>query len=157
MSDGTDATATSALTVCVPLRLRKPDNEPPAERTLPPRRSRAKGAGRPARVAVLLGLAHRFDEMLSSGAVPGLEQLARRIGVTRARVSQVLMLTLLAPDVQEAILALQGGERKLGRVTEVDLREIVAEPDWSEQRRMWQGKVETPVSARSTHGQSLAE
>ncbi len=140
MSDGTDAMTTSALTVRVPLRLRKPDEEPPVERLRPPRRSRAKDSGRPARVAVLLATAHRFHEMLRSGAVANLEQLARRLGVTRARVSQVLALTLLAPDIQEAVLELQGGERKRGRVTEVDLREIVAEPEWSAQRSLARGK-----------------
>jgi hypothetical protein len=86
---------------------------------------------------VLLATAHRFDEMLRSGAVENLEQLARRLGVTRARVSQIRMLTLLAPDVQESVLALKREEGKSRRVTEVHLRQLVAEPDWAMQRDAW--------------------
>lgn len=137
MKDTASTSATGALTIRVPLRLRRPDDDLPVERALPPRRSRAKDAGRPARVAVLLATAHRFDEKLRSGAVASMEQLARRLGVTRARVSQILMLTLLAPDVQEGVLALRREEGMKRRVTEVDLRRMVAESDWSTQREMW--------------------
>lgn len=148
MKDAASTSATGAITIRVPLRLRRPDDELPVERALPPKRSRAKDAGRPARVAVLLATAHRFDDMLRSGAVASMEQLARRLGVTRARVSQILMLTMLAPDVQEEVLALRREEGKKRRVTEVDLRRMVAEPEWAKQRALW-------VKTRAAHARGV--
>ena len=44
---------------------------------------------------------------LDAGEVASRAELARREGVTRARVTQVLMLLRLAPDIQEAILAIR--------------------------------------------------
>lgn len=148
MKDAATTPAAGALTVRVPLRLRRPDVEPPVERPLPPRLSQTRYSARPARVAVLLATAHRFDEMLRSGAVSSLEQLARRLGVTRARVSQILMLTMLAPDVQEEVLALRREEGKKRRVTEVDLRRMVAEPEWAKQRALW-------VKTRAAHARGV--
>ena len=58
-------------------------------------------------------------------------------GITRARVTQLLDLTLLAPDVQEAILemvAVDGREP----LAERELRPLVRCVEWGEQRRVWQ-------------------
>ena len=52
----------------------------------------------------------------------------------RARVSQITGLTLLAPSIQEAILSLSTGRNM---ITERQLREIVAEPLWDKQMRLW--------------------
>ena len=72
--------------------------------------------------------------------------MARALGFTRARVSQLMDLLLLAPDIQEEILFLElspGGqpfnEREVrGRV----LRSL----RWDEQRRNW--RALTAVAAR---------
>jgi len=60
---------------------------------------------------------------------------AELLGITRARVSQISGLTLLAPAIQEAILALPQTARD--PVNERQLREIVAEPLWGKQIRLW--------------------
>ena len=60
--------------------------------------------GRVPRVARLLALAHRIDRMVHDGEIRNLSEAARRLGLTRARVTQVMNLLLLAPEIQEAIL-----------------------------------------------------
>jgi DNA invertase Pin-like site-specific DNA recombinase len=56
----------------------------------------------------------------------------------RARITQLLDLLLLAPDIQEELLFT---EVPPGRdpVTEHDLRQVVRTPLWADQRAMWAG------------------
>ena len=65
--------------------------------------------------------------------------LARLGGVTRARLTQIMNLTLLAPDIQESLLFLPRTRRGRDPVTEPQLRAIAAIPDWRKQRRLWEG------------------
>ena len=62
---------------------------------------------------------------------------ARRLGLTRARMTQMMNLLLLAPAIQEAILALPPVVTGRDPITERQLRRIVAEPDWNKQIKMW--------------------
>ncbi len=93
--------------------------------------------GRIPRVARLLALAIRLEELVASGHVPDYAALARLVGVTRARVTQIANLTLLAPDIQEAILFLDPVVKGRDPLTERDLRPLVAEPGWGRQRALW--------------------
>jgi Arc/MetJ-type ribon-helix-helix transcriptional regulator len=52
----------------------------------------------------LLGLAHAIERQIQAGAFKDYSDVARHHGLTRARVTQLLDLTLLAPDLQEQIL-----------------------------------------------------
>ena len=63
--------------------------------------------GRIPRVARLLALAHRFDRLIAEGVVADYADLARLGQVSRARISQIMSLRNLAPDIQEAILFLR--------------------------------------------------
>ena len=102
------------------------------------RRSRAKSvAGRVPRVARLLALAHKIDERIRSGQLRDLADAARFFGVTRARMSQIMNLTLLAPEIQEAILALPPVVSGRDPVVERTLRRIAAEPSWEQQVAQW--------------------
>ncbi|MEQ8785091.1 MAG: hypothetical protein RIC55_02290 [Pirellulaceae bacterium] len=94
------------------------------------------GHGAP-RVAKLLALAIRFDRLVSDGTVANYADLARLGRVSRARLTQIMNLLHLAPDIQEEILFLPATERGMDGVTERDLRPIVTEADWGRQRRMW--------------------
>ena len=89
------------------------------------------------RVSKLLALAHRFQGLVDSGEVRDLAELARLGGVTRARVTQIMGLLQLAPDIQEAVLDLPRTVRGRDPVTERDLRPVVAEPEWERQREVW--------------------
>ena len=89
------------------------------------------------RVARLMALAIRMDHLLREGVAKNYSDLATLGAVTRARMTQIMNLLLLAPDIQEAILFLPRTTRGRDVVTEPDLRSIVSVPDWGKQRRMW--------------------
>jgi hypothetical protein len=86
-------------------------------------------------VAHLLALAHHIDRKIRDCELRDYAHAAEVLGMTRARVSQICGLTLLAPAIQEAILNMPDGRRD--PVTERQLREIVAEPHWDRQMRLW--------------------
>lgn len=88
---------------------------------------------RPARVAVTLALAHKIRLAILSGEIKDQADAARKLGLTRARVSQVIDLTNLAPDLQEEILFLEAID---GRepMSERALRGVVRITAWAEQR-----------------------
>lgn len=94
--------------------------------------------GRVPRVARLMALAIRFEGLLESGAVANQAELAALGHVTRARLTQIMNLLHLAPDIQEQILQLPAVERGRDRVSERDLRPIAGEISWVMQRAMWQ-------------------
>jgi hypothetical protein len=98
-------------------------------------------AGRVPRVSRLMALALRFERLLADGVVKDQAELARLGHVTRARLTQVMNLLNLAPDIQEALLFLPRVERGKDPITERQLRPIAAEPDWAKQRRMWQPRL----------------
>ena len=89
------------------------------------------------RVSRLMALAIRFDQIIRDGVVPDQAELAHLGHVTRARITQIMNLLNLAPDIQEALLFLPRTERGRDPLFEKDLRPIAAEPDWSRQRRLW--------------------
>lgn len=88
---------------------------------------------RPARVAVTLALAHMIQRAIDRGEIRDQAEAARRLGVTRARMTQILDLTLLAPDLQEEVLFHDAvcGLRHLG---ECAMRATVRSRQWADQR-----------------------
>ena len=95
-------------------------------------------AGRVPRVSRLMALAIRLDQLIRDGVVTDQAELARLGHVTRARLTQIMNLLCLAPDIQEEILFLPVTERGRDVVTEKQLRPIAASPNWRRQRQMWQ-------------------
>jgi hypothetical protein len=91
------------------------------------------------RAARLVALAHRFEGLLASGVAKDYADLARLAGVTRARISQIASLALLAPDIQEAVLDLPRTLRGRDALLEADVRAIALVPEWSKQRALWRG------------------
>ncbi len=89
------------------------------------------------RIARLLALALHYEQLLQQGVVRDYAQLARREQVSRARITQIMNLRLLAPDIQEALLFLPATRSGPDPLSERDLRPIVAQADWAEQRRLW--------------------
>lgn len=104
-------------------------------------------AGRVPRVSRLMALAIKFEGLLAVGAVRDQAELAELGHVTRARVTQVMNLLHLAPDIQEAILYLPRITRGRDPVTERDVRMVAARTDWREQRGLW-GKIATACTRR---------
>lgn len=89
------------------------------------------------RVTRLMALAIRFEQLIRDGEVVDYADIARLGHVTRARVTQIMNLLHLAPDVQAAILSLPRVERGRESLTERDLRPIAAIVDWRKQRVAW--------------------
>lgn len=117
----------------------------------PPRA--AAPEGRPPRLARLMALAIRFDELVRTGEIEDFAAIAELGHVTRARVSQITNLLNLAPDIQEAILFLPPVRGDRDGVSEREARAIAAEADWATQREGW-SRISTlcgdPAPASST-------
>jgi hypothetical protein len=94
--------------------------------------------GRVPRVARLLALALRIDEQVQKGELASYAEVAVLGHVTRARVSQIMNLLNLAPDLQEAILFLPRTERGRDPIILRDLQPIASILDWRKQRVLWQ-------------------
>lgn len=88
--------------------------------------------GRVPRVARLMALAIKFDQLLRDGTVKDQAELARVGHVTRARITQIMDLLNLSPRIQEAVLFLPM-ENGRSVITERSLRPIAAVLDWREQ------------------------
>ena len=81
----------------------------------------------PSRSARMLALAHHISRLVEAGDLTGYAEAARILGLTRARLTQVMKLLLLSPEIQGQVL--------LGRLdwTERRLRQLVREASWSRQ------------------------
>ena len=95
------------------------------------------GKGNIPRVAKLLALAIRFEKLVKRGDIQDYADLARLGYVTRARITQIMNLLNLAPDIQEDILFLPNTMKGRDPILEKDLRPVAAVPHWSRQRKMW--------------------
>jgi len=93
--------------------------------------------GRVPRVARLMALAIRFDQLIRDGVVADQAELARLGHVTRARLTQIMNLLCLAPEIQEEILHFPPTEHGRDRITEKQVRPIAGVSNWRKQRRMW--------------------
>ncbi len=100
-----------------------------------------RAPGRVPRVAKLLALAHRFERLVREGEFADYAAVAREGHVTRARLSQIVGLLNLAPDIQEAILFLPRVESGRDPIIVADLLPIAKEPEWRKQRRKWTAVV----------------
>ena len=89
------------------------------------------------RISRLMGLAIQFDQMLRSGEATDMIELARRGHVTQPRMSQILSLNMLAPDIQEYLLYLPPETTGKPFLHEKRLRPIAAMIDWDQQRVAW--------------------
>jgi hypothetical protein len=83
----------------------------------------------------MLALAHHVERLVEDGELAGYVDAARSLGLTRARLTQLMNLLLLSPEIQEQVLLKEntGSERRL--------RTIVAQPCWAIQ-------VSTPRGTR---------
>ena len=92
------------------------------------------GVGPLTKTTRLLVLGHHFERLVRVGVVKDYAEIARLTGLTRARVTQIVNLTLLAPGIQEAILFASCGLVATAQVPERRLRKILTLNDWAAQR-----------------------
>ena len=93
--------------------------------------------GRVPRVARLMALAIHCDRLVREGKVADLSALARFAHVTQPRMTQIMNLRHLAPDIQEELLLLPRITSGRDPIHEKMLRPIAAEADWARQRQLW--------------------
>ena len=115
--------------VTLPIRQRCPDT-----RAQPSPGARPETPARIPRISRLMALAIKFQGMVDRNEVRDYSDLAELGYVTRARVTQIMNLLMLAPNIQERILS--PDERIFG-VRERSLRGICAQVEWTTQRRLW--------------------
>jgi site-specific DNA recombinase len=100
----------------------------------------AEGSGatwdRVPRISRLVALALWLEQLLHSGAIPSMAETARLGHVARARVTQIMNLLDLAPDIQERLLFLPPTPGGRDLVSERDVRSISREPHWDRQRQL---------------------
>jgi hypothetical protein len=116
---------TYTLDFCAGKAERRKDKDSSLDRPLPDSVSR---------IARLMALAIRFEGLLRNNTIRDYAELARLGRVTRARITQIMKLLDLAPDIQEQVLFLPA----ISGLNERNLRPIVRRIDWGEQRRMFQ-------------------
>jgi hypothetical protein len=93
--------------------------------------------GRVPRLTRLMALAFRFEGLIARGLVRDYAELARLGHVSRARLTQIMNLRLLCPQIQEEILFLPPTVRGRDPIRLELLQPIALEPDWHKQRRRW--------------------
>jgi hypothetical protein len=93
--------------------------------------------GRIPRISRLMALAIKLERMLRAGEVPDVTELARITHVTQPRMSQILNLAMLAPEIQEALLFLPDVAKGKPLIHEKLLRPLSSIDDWDQQRKLW--------------------
>jgi hypothetical protein len=89
------------------------------------------------RITRLMALAIKFQDMVDRAEVRDYADLARLGYVSRARITQIMNLLHLAPDIQEQLLSLVPNEVVSEPIAERHIRHVASAVDWCQQRRRW--------------------
>lgn len=123
----TGAVGALQVETTIPVRARRSESAPRSKAESTPPSCR-----RVPRITRLMALAIKFQAMIERGEIRDYADIARLGHVTPARVTQIMNLLHLAPDIQEELLSPTGelaGERRI--------RRVISAVDWREQRRRW--------------------
>lgn len=93
--------------------------------------------GRLPRITRYMALAIYYEVLIREGHAHDYAEIATLGHVTRARVTQIMNLRLLAPDIQERLLVLTRLERGRDSLCLRKFQAIALEPSWKQQREMW--------------------
>lgn len=94
-------------------------------------------SGQVPRISQLMALAIWSEKLMQHGGIRDFADLARLGQISRARVSQIMNLLHLAPDIKEEILFLPKHTQGRDPITERHLRRLVAIVEWESQRLIW--------------------
>ena len=92
----------------------------------------------PQRVSRVMALAIECDRLIRDGVIKNQSELAHYAQVTTARMTHIMWLTNLAPEIQEAILFLPRVESGPDTIKEIEVRRIARVLDWGVQRGRWE-------------------
>jgi site-specific DNA recombinase len=104
----------------------------------------ANGVGKEAdggqvpRVSRLMALAIKFERLIREGEIRNHRSIAETGQVSRARLSQIMRLTDLAPSIQEELLFLPKTIAGRDRITEKALRQVARSVDWDWQKKQFE-------------------
>ena len=93
--------------------------------------------GRVPRIARQMALALRCQQLLAGGVISRYAELAVLGHVSRARITQIMNLLVLAPDIQESLLFLPPVDRGRDPIHLRQLQPLARVLDWRKQRRLW--------------------
>ena len=94
-----------------------------------------------------MALAIKLDGLVRQGLVRDYAALARLGHVSRARITQIMNLLLLAPDIQEELLFLPQTLRGRDPLQLRQLQAIALVPEWNAQRPRWRRLLTNAASA----------
>jgi hypothetical protein len=94
-------------------------------------------AGHLPRVTQVMALAIQLQHMIDEGEAKDYADLARLSCLCRERVSQIVRLNYLAPDIQIELLYLPPSPGRRYPISEAAVRRIANLLSWAEQRREW--------------------
>jgi len=107
----------------------------------PPAKSRPEaplsGNGRLPRVTQIMALAIHFQDLIKRGEARDYADLARLGCLTRERMSQIMELVWLAPDIQQEILGFKSATSARFPISEVAVRKVAGLLSWDGQRAAW--------------------
>lgn len=99
---------------------------------------------RPAKLAITLAIARYLDAQLAHRQVHDRAELAKLLGLSRARITQILDLVLLDPRIQEEVLFAEAIDGVEPPFTQATARRVALIPLWSEQRAAWEKAKRQP-------------
>ncbi|XZE45244.1 hypothetical protein SH467x_000477 [Pirellulaceae bacterium SH467] len=99
--------------------------------------------GRLPRITRYMALAIYYEDLIRQGHVHDYAEIAALGHVTRARVTQIMNLRLLAPDIQEELITLDRVIKGRDSLSLRQLQSIALENDWKSQRNQWQAIVDS--------------
>ena len=82
----------------------------------------------------VMALAIQCDQFIRDGVIKDQSELAQYANITTARMTHIMSLTNLAPDIQEAILFLPRVESGPDTMKEIEVRRIARVLNWGVQR-----------------------
>jgi hypothetical protein len=94
-------------------------------------------AGQLPRVTQVLALAIHLEDMIRRGEAKDYADLARLSCLCRERISQIVRLNYLAPDIQIELLYLPPTPAGRYPISETAVRKIASLLSWADQRHEW--------------------
>ena len=82
-----------------------------------------------------MALAIRFEGLIADGTVSDYSELAELAQVSRARITQIMNLLLLAPALQESLLFLPKVENGRDTLALAEMQSVALEMNWEGQRK----------------------
>ncbi|MCY3005208.1 MAG: hypothetical protein NTV29_04425 [Planctomycetota bacterium] len=89
------------------------------------------------RISRYMALAIHFEDLIRQGVVTDYADLARLGHVTRARVTQIMNLRLLAPEIQEELLLSSSDNHESDSLSLKVLQQLAMDSSWESQRKKW--------------------